>query len=44
MNAKYKAWLGTALVVIAVLVLFKMFPILDVTRFAPTIGTPRAAA
>lgn len=44
MNAKYKAWLGTAIVVIVVLALFKAIPMLDVTRFVPTLGGPRPAA
>lgn len=43
MNSKYKAWLGTAIVVVVVLVLFKAVPMLDVTRFVPVVGSPRPA-
>jgi hypothetical protein len=44
MAPKYKAWLGTAIVVIVVLVLFKAVPMLDVTKYVPVLGGSRPAA
>lgn len=44
MNAKYKGWLGTAVLVIVVLAILKAVPMLDVTQYVPVIGKPRPAA
>jgi len=39
-----REFLNGAMIVILVLVLFKLFPVVDITRYVPTIGRPRTGA